>query len=180
MLRLLSGCAAVAARPPILMAMAVVGLFTPAARRGRTDARPSPLPRMRERVVRRSRMDDWERSSKRAVAEAKAGFLASCRRATPDDYKRWLAVSDPEIGVKRRDYKLDTRDTHTDRNWGYPQWVVAQTDIKVTPLHGAMAVNIIVPRGVTVEGDLGHSEAFSMGDGKRSSGYGTVDRYRNT
>lgn len=49
---------------------------------------------------------------------------------------------------------------------GYPQWVVAEGDITVTPLYGAMAVSIIVPPGVKVEGDLGHSRVFLMDNGQ--------------
>ncbi len=197
MTRWLSGCAAIAARPPILMAMAASGLFAlgmprrRVRRPGPPNPRPAPKPhasRVRSRDWERSSArihDDWERSSNRAAGEAKSGFLASCRRATPEDYSRWLADRDPAIRTAaRRDYELDTRNTHTDRCWGYPQWVVAERDIRVTPLHGAMAVNIIVPPGVKVEGDLGHSEAFLMGDGRmdgrRLNGYGDATRYRNT
>ena len=78
------------ARPPILMAMAATGLLVSAMTRRRVCPTETPSPQSSPEP--RSRFDDWGRRSDCYAAEAKSGFLASCRRAEPEDYKRWLAV----------------------------------------------------------------------------------------
>lgn len=179
LLQLLSGCAAITVRPLILMAVSGFLALARPRRNVRRVSRPDPRSLQSHRRPHVHSLDDWERRSKCASTEAKSGFLASCRRAEPEDYKRWLAICDPVIDAKCRSYKLDTRSTHTDRCWGYPQWVVAERDIRVTPLYGAMAVSIIAMPGVIVEGDLGHSKVFLM-DGGRMNCNGAATRYTNT
>jgi len=116
----------------------------------------------------------------RGIARAKSGFLASCRRADVKDYQNWLRGPGRATPKSRCNYDLRTRNTHTDRCWGYPEWLVAERDIEVTPLFGAMAVSIIVPPGARLTGDLGHSRAY-LPDGRVLGDYqGKADRFRNT
>lgn len=89
-MRRLSGYVAIAARLPILIAMAASGLFALVMPRRRVRAGPpNPRPVPKPRKSPQLRHSDWERSSKHIAAEARSGFLASCRRAEPKDYREW-------------------------------------------------------------------------------------------
>lgn len=117
-----------------------------------------------------------EREKQERIDVAKSGFLTSCRRAKLEDYKEWLRRPGA-VAKHRYNHDLDTHCTHNDRCYGYPEWLVAKRDIKVTPLYGAMSVHIIVPEGVELTGDLGHSKAY-LADGRVLGG--EANRYRNT
>jgi len=195
---LLAALASAAATGPRRAAMAASGLLAARRRRapGPPGRRPKPAPRKAGRPgprratrrlshapcmpSRRDRDREWEREVNRRIAQAKSGFLASCRRADVKDYQNWLRGPGRTTPKRKCNYDLRARNTHTDRCWGYPEWLVAERDIEVTPLFGAMAVSIIVPPGVKLTGDLGHSQAY-LPDGRVLGDYqGKADRFRNT
>ncbi len=72
----------------------------------------------------------------------KGGMRTRMRRASVEDYRRWL------IGYLENDGKI----THVyDYQFGSWEWYIASDGLVVYPLYGVQSVNIIVPEGVEIE-----------------------------
>ena len=94
---------------------------------------------------------EWERKWIAAEAMAQSSFLSKCRKATVEDYARWLIAYLEEGEISHvYDYNMPGR-----------FYIAQESGAVITPLHGAGHVNVIVPKGVTVEiDDRGHSGVY--------------------
>lgn len=88
------------------------------------------------------------------------GFSSKAfRPALREDYQQWLA------GYLERGGEI----THVyDYPWHRWRWYVAFESAEIFPLYGSSSINIIVPQGIELTGDPGHSTIFWM-DGFRAS-----------
>jgi len=109
--------------------------------------------------------------SKRNYEATWGELLGKVRAATMEDYKQWLA------GYLRN----GNNPTHS---YNFPmervldEFWVAKQDFKISPLHGAQAIKIIVPEDTKfLGGALGHSNLYFI-DGFKNKG-GLVPIYNN-
>lgn len=88
------------------------------------------------------------------LQEKSESWRATLRRASKFDYIKWL-----------EDYLDRYNGGNVTHFYDYPlpteQFFVATKDIVITPLYGANAINIIVPKGINVTGARGHNNVFS-------------------
>lgn len=112
----------------------------------------------RETVDFKERRVQQKRQHERLMI-AKYAMLQSFRTANKRDYELWLA------GYLEAGGKI----THVyDYPWGRRDWYAPVADnVELIPLYGATSIQIIVPAGMTVSGDGGHSLIFWM-DGFRA------------
>jgi hypothetical protein len=112
----------------------------------------------REAAALQERRAQQEREYEQLIM-AKYALLRSFRTARRRDYKQWL------IGYLEAGGNI----THIyDYPWGRWDWYVPVEDnVELIPLYGSTSIQIIVPVGMTVYGDGGHSLIFWM-DGFRA------------
>lgn len=113
-----------------------------------------------------ARQEAYEIEHKQDIKNSQV-WLSTLKQASSEDYKMWL------------DHHLDNDGGITHYyNYEMPDIYIATQDIHVTPLFGAMSVDIIVPKGISVSYDkLGHIKIYSY-DGPSKGGI--VPCYLNT
>lgn len=104
-----------------------------------------------QRTLAQSRDDDYDRQHA-AMLRSREDLLSAMRPAQKWEYEAWLT------GYLKQGGKV----THF-YNHAHPlkAFYVASTNFTMTPLYGALAVNIVVPKGVhLLGGDTGHCNVY--------------------
>lgn len=102
------------------------------------------------REAKRQEHHEWE--AKLPSTQRKKLFEA-LRRASKEEYQEWLAGYLESGGTITHSY---------DYPWGRWIWYVVLKDVELIPLYGSNSINIIVPHGIKVTGEPGHSTVFWM------------------
>ena len=112
--------------------------------------------RDREWCEERERMMEEDRQ-RRATRDAE--IMPKLKPAYAHNYKKWLRGYLENGGTPTHWY-----------DYGLPDsFYVAKRNIEMTPLFGSTAINIIVPKGIDVSGNLGHCNLYFM-DGFKAKG----------
>lgn len=104
-----------------------------------------------QRAERASRDADWDRRSEVMRAQ-REHLLTLLRPAQKWEYEAWLT------GFLRQGGKV----THFyDYDWPARNFYTAMSDLVITPLYGALALNVIVPKGIRLLGaTTGHCNVY--------------------
>ena len=93
------------------------------------------------------------------------------RQATRQDYLQWLRGFLLAGGTPTSRYDRPFR--------AGEEWLVAREDFTIRPLHGASSVHLLVPSGIQVAGDPGHTSLYLV-EGYRVAGLLQVPEYDDT
>lgn len=100
-----------------------------------------------------SRTKAHETRERRAVAHKYRHILPKLRAASLEDYKDWLKLY------------LQSGNPVTAYNGKFPRsFYIVSADLEMVPLHSANALDLIVEKGVSVTGELGHSTLYRFED----------------
>jgi len=98
---------------------------------------------------------DYEAESRRRAVKREE-ILGYLRRANISDYLDWLLAYskiNKTVFTHRYDYTFYNG-----------EFYVALDDFTISPLYGAGSINIIVPKQVHINGELGHINLYLHGD----------------
>ncbi|RJO62633.1 MAG: hypothetical protein C4542_03025 [Dehalococcoidia bacterium] len=101
----------------------------------------------------------WDKDHKERADAFKSNILPHLRPATVNDYRKWIVGFISNGGTVTHHYDYDMPD----------DVYIALDSFEITPLYGASSINVIVPAGIEVNGDAGHSNLYFM-DGFKARG----------
>ncbi len=113
-----------------------------------------------QKLYRQIQQWGYEDFSSSELILVSSAWKRTLREITREEYREWLAEyikSGGKIG--------DCRETFRGRwDWDYDKILIATQDIFITPLYGKRGLEIVVPEGITITGDLGHNHILSLTD----------------
>lgn len=118
----------------------------------------------------RKQAEEEYRQERMKMKHARWKLQGVTRKATPNEYRRWLGGYLSRGG---KNLKIEDETFRTSAD----EWFLLEEDVELPGLYGTEAVSLLVPKGISVSGERGHCDILYM-DGYRTEGVHRVPVYR--